>query len=248
MIDYSEIIEGYFNNTLSKDEVGKFEQMLAENQSFAQEVAFYISAKQVLKEQLVIEKKERFKWLLSEDNSLMINPDRVRVKKLWVYRSLAAAAVILILISSWYLFYSKPLRVEQTADRYIKQDLSNLPVSMGTTMDSLQQGLKLYNEGNLNSSLKLFESITMRDTSNYSAIKYSGIIYLRLANYEKALAYFQQLAKYPLYSNPATFYQALTLMKRNQSGDKPKARLLLQQVVNNNLEGKQTAMQWLDKW
>jgi tetratricopeptide (TPR) repeat protein len=248
MTDYSEFIDGYFNKTLSTDEAGRFEQMLSQDESFAQEVAFYISAKQVLKEQLVIEKKERFKELLNESGSSTITTDGAPVRKLWIYRSVAAAAVIILLIASWYLFYSKPLPVQQIADNYIKQDLSNLPVTMGTTMDSLQQGLKLYNEGNLNSSLKIFESIIMRDTSNYSAIKYLGIIYLRLADYKKALAYFQQLANYPLYSNPALFYQALTLMKRNLSGDKPKARLLLQNVVDNNLEGKQTAMQWLNKW
>jgi len=245
MTDYSEFIDGYFNKTLSGEEAARFEQMLSHDASFAQEVAFYISSKQVLTEQLVIKKKERFKELLSESSTLT---NRAPVRKLWVYRSVAAAAVIILLIASWYLFYSKPLPVQQIADNYIKQDLGNLPVTMGTTMDSLQQGLKLYNDGNLNSSLKIFESILMRDTSNYSAIKYSGIIYLRLADYKKALAHFQQLANYPLYSNPAIFYQALTLMKRNLSGDKPKARLLLQNVVDNNLEGKQTAMQWLNKW
>jgi tetratricopeptide (TPR) repeat protein len=82
-----------------------------------------------------------------------------------------------------------------------------------------------------------------------SAKKYAGIVYLRLSNYDKALAYFQDLEKYTsLYANPAIFYHALTLMKRNQPGDKQTAKQLLQQVVQNNLEGKGNAKQWLDKW
>jgi hypothetical protein len=82
-----------------------------------------------------------------------------------------------------------------------------------------------------------------------SAKKYAGIVYLRLSNYDKALAYFQDLEKYTsLYANPAIFYHTLTLMKRNQPGDKQTAKQLLQQVVQNNLEGKGNAKQWLDKW
>jgi len=248
MIDYSDFIDGYFNKTLSKDDVTRFEQMLVDDKLFAQEVAFYISTKQILKDQVVIEKKEWFRELLREPISLTTNLHQGRVRKLWVYRSLAAAAVIILLVSSWYLFYPRSLPVQQMADRYIQKDLTTLPVTMGTTMDSIQQGLKLYNDGNLNQSSKVFESILMTDSSNYSAKTYLGIIYLRLADYEKAFTNFQQLANYPLYSNPATFYQALTLMKRNQSGDKPKARILLQKVVEENLTGKETAMQWLKKW
>ncbi len=108
--------------------------------------------------------------------------------------------------------------------------------------------MRLYNEHQLDSSLRLFESIIQRDTANISAKKYAGIVYLRLGNYDKALAYFQELEKYTsLYSNPATFYHALALMKRNQPGDKQQARQLLQQVVQNDLEEKETAQQWLKK-
>jgi tetratricopeptide (TPR) repeat protein len=247
MTDYTEFIDSYFNKTLSVDEAGKFEQMLAADRSFAQEVAFYISVKQVLKQQLIIEKKERFKELLGQHNVVTMKTDRAHVRKLWIYRSIAAAALFIVLISSWYLFYSRPLPVQQTADTYIQQHLTSLPVNMSGTADSIQQGLKLYNDGNLNQSLKTFESILTRDTGNYSAKKYIGIVYLRLADYDKASLYFQQLENYPLYSNPAIFYQALTLMKRNTSSDKPKAKQLLQRVVDNDLEGKAVALQWLKK-
>ena len=78
--------------------------------------------------------------------------------------------------------------------------------------------------------------------------KYLGIVYLRLGNYQKALFYFHQFESDTLYSNPSVFYQALTLLKRNLPGDKEKARELLQQVRDNDLEGKEFAQKWLDKW
>ena len=68
-----------------------------------------------------------------------------------------------------------------------------------------------------------------------------------LGNYNKALSYFQQLGTYHLYANPAIFYQALTMMKRNQPGDKEEAKRLLKEVSDNNLAEKETADQWLNK-
>ena len=114
--------------------------------------------------------------------------------------------------------------------------------------DSMEDGKRFYNEDHFDSALQQFETILQRDTGNYLAKEYAGIVYLRQDNYDKALQYFQQLENYSsLFSNPAIFYQALTLLKRNQPGDKQKAKLLLQQVVDHDLEGKGTAQQWLKK-
>ena len=96
--------------------------------------------------------------------------------------------------------------------------------------------------------MKQFENIIQKDTGNYLIKNYLGIVYLRLGNYDKALRYFQQLENYSsLSSNPGVFNQALTLMKRNQPGDKQKAKLLLQQVVDHDLYGKKAARQWLKR-
>ena len=114
--------------------------------------------------------------------------------------------------------------------------------------DSLQEGLRLYNDGQYNEALRQFESIGRRNTESYSIKKYIGITYLRLNNYDSALQYFQKFQNDTLYTNPSLFYQALTLLKRNLPGDKAKARDLLQQVRDNDLEGKEFAQKWLDKW
>ena len=71
----------------------------------------------------------------------------------------------------------------------------------------------------------------------------------RLNNYDKALEYFTILeADTGLYSNPGKFYKAITLLKRNKDGDKDAAKLLLEQVRDENLEGKKEAEEWLKKF
>ena len=119
---------------------------------------------------------------------------------------------------------------------------------MSSTQDEMQKGLNLYNEGKYEEALQQFDNILKTDPSSPDAKKYAGIAALQLKKYDKALDYFTRLEKQPgLFSNPGLFYHALTLLKRNLPGDKQQARRLLEQVVQNNLEGKDTAQEWLKK-
>ena len=101
----------------------------------------------------------------------------------------------------------------------------------------------------IQSALTQFESIIKKDSSAYPALEYAGKASLQLFDYDKALNYFKRLENYPgLFSNSGLFYQAVTLMKRNQKGDKEEARRLLKRVVKENQEGKATAERWLEKF
>ena len=78
--------------------------------------------------------------------------------------------------------------------------------------------------------------------------KYAGIVALRLGEYDKAINHFVQLESYThLYSNPGKFYHSLTLMKRDLPGDAERAKQLLNDVVQNHLEGNKDAEIWLKK-
>ena len=75
-----------------------------------------------------------------------------------------------------------------------------------------------------------------------------GLAALRLKEYNKALSYFEQLETYTsLYANPALILQAVTLMERNQPGDAAKAKILLKKIVDQDLEGRESAQEWLKK-
>jgi tetratricopeptide (TPR) repeat protein len=247
MENYPEYIEAYFSGALSPEQRKEFEKRIEMDKNFAEEVAFYLSTKQILKEEVIREKKEWFRQLADQGTALSYDKKPAQVRKMWVYRMAAAAVFIGIIFLSFYLFLQKPASPTQMADKYIKSKFDTLPVTMGVVKDSIQEGLDLYNKGQYTIALQQFESIVQRDTSNYLPKEYAGIVYLRLGNYDKALGYFRQVEKYSLESNPGIFYQALTLLKRNHPGDKQRAQKLLQQVVDNDLEGKETAQQWLKK-
>lgn len=239
-------IDNCLNEEISPEQKKAFEQRIVDDPVFAEEVAFFLAAKKAIAEEKSNE-KERFRELYEQynkDNPSI--PPRATVKRLWPYIA-AAAAIMVGIVFGWNFLFRQPSS-QQMADEYVQKQFQALPVSMGGGEDSLQQALRLYNEGSQEQALQTLEILAQKDTTFIDAIKYAGIVSLQTGEYDKAIQYFTSLSKFRLYTNPGKFYQALTLMKRNRPGDKQQAKLLLDDVVQNNLEGKEMATQWLKKW
>jgi tetratricopeptide (TPR) repeat protein len=147
------------------------------------------------------------------------------------------AASMLLALGFWWFSHTNVINPEVFADTYIKEHFENLPVKMDGNADSLQMGLRLFNEQKLSEAQLIFEDIVQRKNSDSEAIKYAGITAMRLKKYDKAIVYFQSLSKQTsLFSNPGKFYQALALMKQ-QPANKKEIEILLKEVIDNNLEG-----------
>jgi len=248
-MDSLEYIDDYFKGLLTVDQKKEFEQRILSDPSFAEELAFYLNAQALLKDDLEGEKKARFKELYRQNKPMDMGDSAVResspVRKLWSY--LAAATVLIAAVAAW-MFFGAQSSPDRLADRYIHSQLQNLPVRMSSVQDSLQKAIALYNEDRLPEAQSQFERLLQRDSARAQARIYSGIVCLRLEKYDKALDYFQQLeADTTLYNNPALFYESLTLMKRNHPGDSQKARQLLQLVVDRDLDKKEDAQRLLLK-
>ncbi|MBO9561551.1 MAG: hypothetical protein J7621_02210 [Niastella sp.] len=238
-------IDDYFKSTEPAADSREFEQKLLDDTSFAEEVAFYLTTQRLLQEKARNEKIERFRELY-EQQTVSSSPLRVvrPINRIWRY--VAAAAVIVGLIFTINLLL--PVSKQQMADRYIQQELVDLDVSMNSTIDSVQAMRDLYNQGKLSESLAMSEAIINNNGGNLKALEYAGVINLRLQKYDEALRWFKQLSEQKAFSNKGVFYQAVTLMKRNQPGDLSLARTLLDEVVKKDLDGKAFAEKWLEKW
>lgn len=240
------MIDAYYNRELAGEKQQEFEQRIAGDPLFADEVAFYLSAKQLAASEME-KKRAELRQVFEEykKKEFYSKPQQGLLRKIlpWV----AAAAVVAAIF--WGInILKQPASPDKLADKYIVENLQVLSVMMSNKQDNLQTGLNLYNEGKITEAQKQFESIMQSDTSSFDAKKYAGIIALRLKQYDKALALFVQIENYTqLYANPGKFYHALTLMKRNQPGDKQQAMALLKAIVNNDLEGKKEAQNWLKK-
>jgi len=109
-------------------------------------------------------------------------------------------------------------------------------------VNNLEEVKGLYNSGKYAEAMVMLTDMLKEKKDDAETVKLAGIVSLRMENYDQALGYFKWLAEQKgYYDNPGEFYQALTLMKRNLPGDKPKAKTLLQDVVKQNLTGKEPA-------
>ena len=239
-----EYIDAYFQKTLSEEERKVFEIRCEQDKAFAEEVAFYITARQSVHEELLEQKQTAWQTKPKEDE-LSILPF---IKKSFTGRWFAyAAAACLVLAASVYLFEtnSSPKRL---ADNYLKTNYSNLGITMSGEKDSLTLGQAAYNNKQYDRALQLFKGIEKNDASNSDAKKYAGLAYLQKNEYDSALMQFEVLAQMQnLFSNPGDFLKAVTLLERNKPGDKKEAKKLLQRVVNEREAENDKAAQWLKK-
>lgn len=237
-----EYIDYCMNTKLPPAEKEQFEKRVASDPLFAQEVAFFLSAIQLAKEKHTTERKKEFKELYAQKAVVKkISP----VRKIWY--AVAAAAVIAGLIFGYNLWF-KPVSGRELAAQYVKENFTTLSITMGNEKDSMQSALNFYNKGELPKAAQQFDSLIESNSMNVDAKKYAGIVYLRMKDYDKAIARFQQLENMQgLYSNPGKFYEATTLMERNKPGDLEMAKQLLQLVITQNLGGSEKAKEWLKK-
>lgn len=238
-----EYIDDYFTGRLTGEEKTAFEARVHTDPAFSEELAFYVSAMDLFKQELNEEKKARFKDLYQQQKGQSLHAP---VRRLWPY---AVAASLLIAIAGIWWISSRPPKTERLADRYINGNLQILPVKMSTVHDSLQKAADLYNAGHLPEALEQFRQIPDSSPLSVQAKINAGIVYLRLQEYDSALVYFRRSKTDTVYySNPGQFYESLTLMKRHRPGDTEQARLLLQQIVDQDMVKKQDALRLLENW
>lgn len=236
MTDDLSYIEDYFNGLLTAEEQQAFEKRLVEDTQLAEQVGFYLSTIHSIREPFVQQRKQHFRNLYQPAAP-------VRSIKTKVWRTVSSVAAVLVAVMGLLLFRSpSPVSL---ADDFIQKNIRELSVKMGAG-DSLERAKELYNLNKLQESLVIFRALS-RDSLPTDALKFSGFVYLRQQNYDKAVSCFQKMESSQLQNNPGAFYHALTLMKRNEKGDKEAAKTLLKTVVDNQLAYAEVAAGWLQK-
>jgi tetratricopeptide (TPR) repeat protein len=243
-MDNNEYIDSYFREEHSAAATAAFDEKVKQDPAFAEAVAFYCSTMQIAKNQLAAEKKQHFREIYAQTGPSAAPPAPV-IRRWWP--AVAAAAIVVGLVVGLYLYMQPTASLQQMADRYIKDKLATtMGVSMGAKEDSIGRAMQYYNDNKLPEALVAFETIARANTESDVAKKMAGVVSLRLGDYDKAINYFTQLEEQrALYDNPGKLYHTLALIKRNRPGDKEAAKLLLQQVAEQQPAYQETAKEWL---
>ena len=236
-----EKIDKYFNNELSLTEKQGFDNQLITDNELQESVAFYLNTRAAAKQLANDKRRTEFEELRKKLSQKSGNSSRIK-PMIWLS---GLAASIVMIVGFWWFSRTPDVSANVLADTYIQEHFQNLPVKMDGNTDSLQIGLRLFNEQKLSEAQTIFESILTRKNNDSEAIKYAGITALRLKNYDKAIQYFKVLASQKdLFANSGKFYQAITILQRIPVNRK-EAETLLQEVIDNNLEGTGEALKIL---
>jgi tetratricopeptide (TPR) repeat protein len=242
-MDNLEYIDNYFHSEKNPDQTRLFEQKIRDDAAFAADLAFYLSARQAAAENPVADSLNRFRELYEADKRS--KPGKARIIPLYM-RWVAVAALVAAVIFGVFTSQERE-SPQELADHYIATDMQTLGLKMGKE-DELQKGSNLYNQKKYIEARAIFESLIQSDSTNFQALENAGKASIQLGQYDIAMAYFRSLEILKVYASPEKFYEALTLMKRNQIGDKDKAKEILQEIVARDLDMKSTAEKWLKKW
>jgi tetratricopeptide (TPR) repeat protein len=238
-----EKIDDYFTGQLTPDQRTAFENALRTDAELAKTTAFYVAAKRTAAE---ISRADRVA-------EFVVRRPAQQTRRVGQFSWVAAASVLLVIgLGLGWFFLSRSNNNNQTAqqmaDAYIAKNLTELPVTMSAnTADSLQTGVNLFNSNKLPEAGAIFTAIYRADTANDTALKYAGIVSLRLKNYDKAIEQFHTLGqRTDLMVNPGLFYEALARIARDQPNDKQTVQNLLETVISRNLAGKSDAEKLLE--
>ena len=238
-----EKIDKYFNNELSLSERQDFDIQLVKDDELKESVSFYLNTRTAAKQ--LADDKRRVEFDELRKNLSQKSAVSGKIKPMIWLSGLAASAVLVV--GFWWFFRTPDLATDMLVDTYIQEHFQNLPVKMDASTDSLQMGLRLFNEQKISEAQVIFEHILKRKNSDSEAIKYAGITALRLKNYDKAIQYFSILGwQKNLFANPGKFYQAIALLQQSPM-NKKEAEVLLKEVIDNRLVGKEEAVKIVEQ-
>ncbi|KAA6439387.1 tetratricopeptide repeat protein [Dyadobacter flavalbus] len=156
------------------------------------------------------------------------------------------AAAVGIILLSYFIFFTSKDSVKTLATNYYNENFMQLSQTMGNADDSLQSGIAAYNRKDYNKALSYFKSIYKSHPENSEAKKYAGLSYLAKRDYTNALKEFDELSQMQnLYSNPGTFLKAVTLLMRDNHGDRQSAKQIMEKLAGENTEGSKESREWL---
>jgi hypothetical protein len=213
-----EYIDNYFADRLNAADKLAFEQKLANDSAFAEDVAFFANTKALEREKVLSEKHAQWN---KKPSGTVLNFRLLSV-------GLAAA---LLLVMGWWLYVqnTKP-DLETLAQNYIDKELSTITTHLDDSVDSLDQGVELYNNGKFAEAYAILEKL-----NGMNALEYKGLAALKNKNYSVAQKSFEKLAQNTnLIENKGKFYLALTYL---QQGKRQKAEVLLQEIKKEGLFG-----------
>ena len=246
-------IKRYHTATLSQEETKAFEERLAQDADFQQEVAMYETVYQTVQrygdQVLEADLMNLGKTLLAKENhntDTSNQPGKVRAFRPWYFVAMAAALALLLLV-----FLPNVLQQPATSGELYQEYFAMLESPAGVrgtdsnrriAQQHWQAAIKAYQVPAYEEAIEKFH-LAIQDSAfikKSEAWLYIGICQLAIEQPEEAMEALVQVSDTSAYFDQAKWYKALTHLRLDQ---RAQARELLQGIADDSRHENQTKAQ-----
>ncbi len=219
-----DILEAYWNKTLSKEAYNKIEHSLAHNKDFAQQATAYFLAISALKSANNVQKNA---YLHQVDANMPPIPPL----PFWQKRSSVVGAALVSVIALFWFFFPITMPHEDTImDTYFKP-FPNITATMGAEDigKKMQDAIDAYNKQDFKKAATLYAPV-FENTKDSIHLFYQAVSLLGSGQLQAAQPIFEQIQ----YSNtlPAETAQWYLALIYTETQQKEKALFMLQKFAN----------------
>lgn len=239
-MDKEELINGYFEGSLSEGQLTEFEKLLKTDAEFNSAFEFEKELQLALKKEARKEIKELF-------SSLNEREGKSKGKVISMQPWLAAASIALVVgLGSWLLFFNSPdLNTNQLyAANFSPYENVVHPIERGNQLeDLLSRAFTAYEDEKYNEALQLFKELNVKQNDGYIDF-YKAIVLMQLNRHEESIPLLQHyIQNNRELKDRAHWYLALSYLKLDDvSNSKTELEKLIQlgsfkkAAANNLLE------------
>lgn len=220
MMEKQNLINAYFEGSLTDKQNLEFQELLRSDAFFLQEFTFQKN----LKKAIIAEERAALKKQLESFNKR--SPARALAMK-WM--AVAASLILLVALGSIFFYNGKPDYEKLYAKNFREfPNLSHPVVRSGTVEHDIDKAFLVYDKKDYKNAVVWFSKI-----GNDQALFYKGISEMTIGNYQNAASDFAKINKedFPLREH-LIWYESLNYLK---TGNVKKAKENLKLLKNNGI-------------
>ena len=232
-MEHNELIEAYFKNELSAEELKSFQERLKSEKEFADEVEDYQLITEGIKQ--VSEETDLLEKMKVWDEEVSAKPQRT----VFIFTPIRIAAVLapIILVSAFIIYNSSNVSSDGQ-DLFETYFIPYDDVISNRSNDDtdFRMAMSAYNSKDYNKALQLFDKVleTEQDTEQVNITRfYQAMAYLSNGNLDNSETLLNTVvaAKNPLFKEVSEWYLLLVYIKGNQDDE---ADQQIVQILSNS--------------
>lgn len=222
-MDREELINGYFEGSLSESQLAEFEVLLGTDEAFRTAYEFEKELQVALKKEERKEIKELFSSLNENEEP---GPEKRKSRLISMRPWLMAASIALVVgLGSWMFFFTSPnINSEQLyLTHFAPYENVVHPIERGNQLEDLQsRAFTAYEEENYNKALQLFKELNIKQNDSYIDF-YEAIVLMQLNQHKESVVLLKSYIENDgELTDRAHWYLALAYLKLDNIKDSKK--------------------------